>query len=363
MPSQIMMKNDGPLSGSIAETLAAFNCSPNSTIIPVGNGLINKTYLVQAADKTPLLLQQINTNIFRQPVDIQTNYEAIKAYLEQQHYFIPPLIKTKNGELVCENKENEVWRAFGYIADSFSPNLVSSEKQAANVATCFGKFAAVMKNFPAGELKVILPHFHDLQWRYREFKDALAVTLHPVKAELKELVDNVQQRQPLVSVFERFENRKQFPLHVMHHDCKISNILFDKRTEAIICPVDLDTVMPGLFFSDFGDMIRTTCCTADENSTAWTSIGINKDFYEAVMTAYRSATKGLFTVAEEEHLPYAGLFLIYMQTMRFLTDHLAGNVYYKVQYAEHNLHRAKNQLLLLQSLEDLLQRKGFLLPY
>jgi Ser/Thr protein kinase RdoA (MazF antagonist) len=123
----------------------------------------------------------------------------------------------------------------------------------------------------------------------------------------------------------------------MHHDCKISNILFHRKTGAIICPVDLDTVMPGLFFSDLGDMIRTMCCTADENSTDWNNIAIHEAYYKAVMAAYRSATNGLFTAAEEDHLPYAGLFLIYMQAMRFLTDHLAGNIYYKVQYPEQNL--------------------------
>lgn len=159
-----------------------------------------------------------------------------------------------------------------------------------------------------------------------------------------------------VSVFNHFSDEKAFPERVMHHDCKISNILFDKKSNAIICPVDLDTVMPGKFFSDLGDMIRTICCTVDENSTDWTAIAVNENFYTCITETYLDTAGKLFTPQEKAHLHYAGLVLTYMQSLRFMADYLNGNIYYKVAYKEQNLHRAKNQALLLTSLEHYLRK-------
>jgi Ser/Thr protein kinase RdoA (MazF antagonist) len=343
----------------IYEAAAAFGYRENIMISTIGNGLINSTFLVEKSGRVPMLLQQLNTTVFSQPYAIQSNYEALHAYLQSRNYFIPAFYKTTDGKLLWQNEENEVWRAFEYVPNSFSPDLISTKTEAETVAVCFGRFAAMLKEFPADKLITVLPHFHDLEWRYRQFEEALQTTQHAITGELKNLIGALQERRTLTGLFLRFHDVEHFPLRVMHHDCKISNILFEKKTNRIICPVDLDTVMPGKFFSDPGDMVRTMCCTVDENSTAWNEIAINETYYHAVVAAYRKATKDLFSEAEKEYLPSAGLLLIYMQALRFLTDYLNGNVYYKVQYEEQNFHRAKNQYLLLKSLEALLNRIGF----
>jgi Ser/Thr protein kinase RdoA (MazF antagonist) len=140
----------------------------------------------------------------------------------------------------------------------------------------------------------------------------------------------------------------------MHHDAKIANVLFSNKTGKVICAVDFDTVMPGYFFSDLGDMIRSMVCSEDENSLHFNKIKIRKVFYEAIVSGYLMKMGKQLTDAEKKHIHYAGLLMIYMQAFRFLTDYLNGDVYYKINYPEHNFERAKNQLTLLQRLEDFL---------
>ena len=348
---------------SLHRAAAAFGFTRNLVIQPVGNGLINSTFRVEGAGRAPILLQQLNTTIFRQPRDVQHNYEVLSQFLTARNYYIPALQKTTDKDLLWQNNSNDVWRAFEFIPDSYSPDLVSSKEEAQTVARCFGRFAAMLKDFPAAELKVILPRFHDLEWRYQQFEEALKETKLYLTEELYQIINALKQRVSLVPLFLRLQDTANYPLRVMHHDCKISNILFHQQTKTVICPVDLDTVQPGKFFSDLGDMIRTMCCTEDENSTEWNEISIQEEYYHEVISAYGSETGAFFTPAEKEHLHLAGLLLIYMQALRFLTDHLNGNVYYKVQYEAQNLDRAKNQLLLLQSLERLLHKKRLLPGY
>jgi hypothetical protein len=146
----------------------------------------------------------------------------------------------------------------------------------------------------------------------------------------------------------------------MHHDCKIGNILFDISTREVICPIDLDTIMPGKYFSDLGDMIRTMACTVDENSRDWEHIDVRPEFYEAIVDGYLHGIGNELMEAERENIHKSGLLMTYMQTLRFVTDFLQGDTYYKTTYPEQNLNRALNQLVLLEKLEDFLAEKGVL---
>ena len=148
---------------------------------------------------------------------------------------------------------------------------------------------------------------------------------------------------------------EEFEKRVMHHDAKISNILFSEETGQVICPVDFDTCMPGYFFSDLGDMIRSMACSEGENNTNYSEINIRKDFYEAILDGYMEVMQELLTDAEKKHIHYSGLLMIYMQALRFITDYLNGDLYYRTDYPEQNFDRAMNQLTLLQRLEEFLQ--------
>lgn len=140
----------------------------------------------------------------------------------------------------------------------------------------------------------------------------------------------------------------------MHHDAKISNVLFSNKTGKVVCLVDFDTVMPGYFFSDLGDMIRSMVCPEDETSTKFSNICIRKEFYEAIVTGYLDVIGKELTESEKKYIHYSGLLMIYMQSLRFLADYLNGDVYYQITYPDQNFDRAKNQLILLQRLEDFL---------
>jgi Ser/Thr protein kinase RdoA (MazF antagonist) len=351
------MTNSNQSDASLKKIAAAFGCAGNPHIEAIEKGLINKTFLVQANGEQPMLLQRINTGVFKDPLAIQTNYQLIHNHLQQKGIFIPALIKTVNGELLYLTEKGNVMRAFAYVTNSFSIDAVHNASEVVSVAKCFGSFAAAFKDFPVQQLRVIIPDFHNLEWRFLQFQQAVESSTLEISEELHELIGGLLERKNLVKMFATFSDEKRFPLRVMHHDCKINNILFDKSSGQLICPVDMDTVMPGKFFSDLGDMIRTMCCTQDENSVEWDEIGVNVAYYEAVISTYSEAVDDLFTTSEKENLHYSGLIIIYMQALRFLTDYLKGNIYYKILYPGQNFDRAKNQFLLLCSLEILLEAK------
>jgi Ser/Thr protein kinase RdoA (MazF antagonist) len=169
------------------------------------------------------------------------------------------------------------------------------------------------------------------------------------------VIAELRQRKFLVDFYREIQTGDEYKLRVMHHDCKISNILFDKTTKEVICPVDLDTTMPGYYFSDLGDMIRSMACTVDENSTKWEDIDVERKHYNAIVNGYLQSMKEALSSEEQEHIHHSGVFLTYMQALRFVTDFLNNDIYYKTGYPEQNLNRALNQLILLEKLEEFLR--------
>jgi Ser/Thr protein kinase RdoA (MazF antagonist) len=170
------------------------------------------------------------------------------------------------------------------------------------------------------------------------------------------VIAELRQRKYLVDFYASIKNNPEYPVRLMHHDCKIGNILFDVDTREVICPIDLDTIMPGKYFSDLGDMIRTMACTVDENSREWENIDVKPEFYNAIVEGYLQGIGTELTAAEKENIHKSGLLMTYMQTLRFVTDFLQGDVYYRTTYPEQNLNRALNQLVLLEKLEDYLNQ-------
>jgi Ser/Thr protein kinase RdoA (MazF antagonist) len=172
------------------------------------------------------------------------------------------------------------------------------------------------------------------------------------------LVEELLKRERYKHFYEQIaESPDSFPLRVMHHDAKIANVLFSKKTGKVICPVDFDTVMPGYFFSDTGDMIRSMACSQDENSNDFDNLHIRADFYKAIIEGYLGIKNQFLTKEEKKNIHYTGLLMIYMQALRYMTDFLNGDIYYRITYPDQNLDRAKNQLNLLQRLEEFLKKE------
>ncbi|MBS1916078.1 MAG: aminoglycoside phosphotransferase family protein [Bacteroidetes bacterium] len=352
----------------VIQKAAARFLGPEEDILveSLGNGLIHHTYKIAGPlQQKKLVLQAINTNIFTSPSCIANNYQEIYNYLQAHNgkVSIPAPQRNSDGKLIWVDEEKNYWRATAFIEHSYSPTNAVTEDEAYTVAKSFAAFTRSLAGIDIAKLKEIIPGFHNLSLRFNQFEQA--VRKAPVQRLLKSthIIAELRQRKKLVSFYESIHYDTNYPYRVMHHDCKISNILFDKNTNNVICPVDLDTTMPGKFFSDLGDMIRTMACNVDENSTDWESIKVRPSFYQAILKGYLEGVGNIFTPQEIDHIHYSGLILTYMQSLRFITDFLNGDVYYKINHPEQNLSRALNQLILLEKLEEYLKASFSFTPY
>jgi thiamine kinase-like enzyme len=324
---------------------------------PITSGLINQSFKVTSKTTgESFLLQKINQHVFPEPEKVQLNYEMLWKYLqlEEINFIIPePKYFLDDVLFFCDSKNN-YWRVFEFIEGSVTLPVAEKVSEAKTVAETFGRFTACMSEFDAGQLNIIIPGFHNLSLRFKQFKDSLHNNNYERLQKAASMINELKARERYANLFDVMTESEEFLKRVMHHDAKISNILFDEDSGKVICPVDFDTVMPGYFFSDIGDMIRSMAASLDENSTDFENTTIRKDFYDSILNGYMEEMKDLLTDAEKKYIHLSGIIMIYMQALRFLTDYLNGDVYYKITYPEQNFDRARNQLTLLQRLEEFL---------
>ena len=196
---------------------------------------------------------------------------------------------------------------------------------------------------------MLFPGFMIWDCAILQFEQSLKGEYYERMSRALPLIDDLKKRERYKHFYEIMtESPEDFPLRVMHHDAKIANVLFNKKNGRVICPIDLDTVMPGYFFSDLGDMIRSMACINDENSKGLEAISIRKDYYEAIVNSYLAILGKQLTPSEKKYIHYAGLIMVYMQALRFLTDYLNGDIYYRTTYQEQNFDRAMNQYVLTE---------------
>jgi Ser/Thr protein kinase RdoA (MazF antagonist) len=238
-----------------------------------------------------------------------------------------------------------------FAENSITCDVVQTSAQAYEAAKQFGRFTRLLSDFDAKQLKVTIPQFHDLELRYRQFGDALSNGDKERIREAKEIIVALQEQKKIVDEYKSVIHNPQFKLRVTHHDTKISNVLFDQNNRGL-CVIDLDTVMPGYFISDVGDMMRTYLSPVSEEENDFDKILVRSEFYKAIVEGYSDEMKDELTKVEKNYFLFAGKFMIYMQALRFLTDYFNNDVYYGAKYEGHNLVRAKNQATLLQRLVE-----------
>lgn len=317
-----------------------------------GSGLINHTWKVTGPDAA-YILQKVNHKVFENPGNIAHNIRLIAAYLKQHHphyFFVAPLLSGNGHEMVHEKGEG-FFRLFPFVPGSHSKNVVETPEQAYEAAVQFGRFTKLLSRFDSDKLEITIPRFHDLTLRYQQFTEALEKGNKQRIIQSKNLIEMVVRHSDIVTEYSTIKSNASFKLRVTHHDTKISNVLFDEWGKGI-CVIDLDTVMPGFFISDVGDMMRTYVSPANEEESDFSKIVVRSEFYSAIVQGYLAEMKDELTEMEKDHFFYAGKFMIYMQALRFLTDYISNDVYYGAKYAGHNLVRAGNQLTLLQRLTD-----------
>jgi Ser/Thr protein kinase RdoA (MazF antagonist) len=327
--------------------LNAFGLKPNNHhVAPFGSGLINYTWKITGTSQQ-YILQRINKNVFKAPQDIANNLVELENYLKKtapEYLFAAPL-PTVNGRNLVEDAGN-YYRLSPFIKNSHTVDFIEQDKQAYEAAKQFGKFTRLLKDFDLRKLKYTLTDFHNLTLRVEQFKTALANAdkerLNSAAAEILQ----VEANSDIALIYEQLVGGKQIPLRVVHHDTKINNILFDDNNSGL-CVIDLDTVMPGYFISDVGDMMRTYLSPANEEEQDLDKVQINDKYFIAVYKGYMEEMGSALTATEKSLFIYSGKFMIYMQAIRFLADYLNGDIYYHTQYPGHNLVRTQNQLTLL----------------
>src|SRR6185312_12483343 len=312
-----------------AEVLAAYDLAiDNLVVAPINNGLINSTWLIKNSHRS-FILQKVNDNVFKNPEAIASNIRLIADFLSKHNpgYLFASPIQTKNHEEMKYIRGSGYYRLIPFVENSHTITTVEKPEQAFEAAKKFGEFTQLLSGFPVEKLQTTLPDFHNLTLRYQQFLDALETGNKARIRESKELIEFIKVNKNIVDIYEDILQNPSFKLRVTHHDTKISNVLFDKKNNGL-CVIDLDTVMPGYFISDVGDMMRTYLSEASEEETDLSKIKIRKSFYRAIFDGYMKEMSGVLTAEEKSLFTYSGKFIIYMQAIRFLTDYLENDKYY-----------------------------------
>ncbi len=317
---------------------------------PFGSGLINSTWRIYNK-QSEYILQKINTTVFRDPNFIAENVRKIADYLQKKYpdYLVVVPIKTKTNQELAHIEGEGYYRLVPFVKGSQTINVVNTPEEAFEAARQFGKFTALLSGMDARELHNTIPDFHNLRLRYEQFNRSLANGDQKRIAAAADAVKYIQQQVSIVEEYDAICKNPEFKIRVMHHDTKINNVLLDIDKKGI-CVIDLDTVMPGYFISDAGDMLRTYLSPASEEETDLTKNAVREDIFDAIVRGYMQEMKAVLTPAEKAAFVYSGKFMIYMQAIRFLADHFNNDIYYGAKYEGHNYNRAMNQIDLLQKL-------------
>ncbi len=320
-------------------------------IVPLGNGLINDTFRVMTDGPDDYVLQRINQAIFQDVDLLQHNIECvtrhIRAKLEAAGEtdidrkvlrFLPERITGKT----YWTDGREWWRVSVFIRDALTFEAVTPE-YAGYAGVAFGRFEAMLADLPDA-LGEPIPDFHNMELRARQLHEAVAkdVAGRMANPEVQVLVEKMYAHEEEMCKAERMYREGVLPKRVCHCDTKVNNMLFD-RDGSILCVIDLDTVMPSFVFSDFGDFLRSAANTGAEDDPNPDNVSFDMDIFRAFAKGYLSTAGGFLTPIERENLPFAATLFPYMQAVRFLADHINGDIYYKIKYPGHNLVRTRAQ--------------------
>lgn len=332
------------------------------SIEPVGSGHINDSYRVMTSpdEASDYLLQRINHHIFRNVPELTRNIQLVTTHVAQklrenpadhEHFEIIRLIRSKTGPSYFQDTNGNYWRIYNYVRNSRSSDRVHSPGMAYEGGRAFGTFQLLTANIDASTLYEVLPDFHHIGKRLETFRNAVLSDPADRVREVKNEIKFVETRADEMHAILRLGEQGHIPIRVTHNDTKFNNVLFNHDNRAISV-VDLDTVMPGCILHDFGDAIRTGANTGEEDDPDLTKVSIDLSLFEAYSRGYLSIAHEFLNQFEINNLALSAKFMTYLIGLRFLTDYIDGDHYYKTRYPEHNLQRAKVQFRLLQSMEQ-----------
>ncbi len=322
-------------------------------------GHINQTYIVTLGDGQRVILQRINTQVFPEAVELVRNIALVTEFLrgklvaqggDPQRETLT-LLPAPDGKPFYMDATGGLWRAFPFIEGTTSVMRVADASQLYQAGRAFGRFQNLLSDFPAGQLFPVIPHFHDTGMRYAALDRAVAEDALGRAQDVAAEIAFARARAGEAGVLQALLDSGELPLRVTHNDTKINNVLMDVRTGEAVCVVDLDTVMPGAMLFDFGDAIRSGCNTADEDERDLDAVRFSLDFYRAFARGFLEQTSATMTDREKKLLAFSARMLTYECGIRFLTDHLQGDVYFHIERPGQNLDRARTQFKLVAEME------------
>jgi hypothetical protein len=329
---------------------------------PYGSGHIHDTFRVETKenDKDNYILQRLNNKIFKNIPDLQQNIERVTVHLRNKLREIPGsdikrecliLIPSVDGKTWITDREGNYWRMYIFIANHRSYNIVDSPDKAFEGGKAIGRFQAMLSDMPGEPLHETIPKFHDIENRLLLFENTIRKDPAGRVASLGWEIEQYRNRGEEMKTILRLGREGKIPLRITHNDTKFNNILLDENDKAL-CVIDLDTVMPGYVHYDFGDAIRTVTNTAAEDEKDLTRIRMDINLFRAYASGYLSETGNTLNQVEKEYLAFAPKLITYTIGIRFLTDFIDGDNYFKIHHEFHNLQRTRAQMKLVMSMEE-----------
>ena len=330
---------------------------------PYGNGHINDTFLltfdVAEMGSIKVILQRMNKDIFKNPVELMENIQGVTEHLRKKiierggdpERETLNIIPTVDGKPYYVDSYGEYWRSYRFITGATSYDQVECIDDFYQSAVSFGNFQCLLADYPAETLHETIVGFHDTKARFEVFKKAVADDVCGRAAYVQKEIDFVLAHEDVANVLGELQAKGELPLRVTHNDTKLNNIMIDDKTGKGICVIDLDTVMPGLSVNDFGDSIRFGANTASEDEKDLSKVSCSLELYEAYVKGYIEGCDGKLTDKEIEMLPTGAKVMTFECGMRFLTDYLQGDTYFKIHRENHNLDRCRTQFKLVEDME------------
>lgn len=331
--------------------------------VPFGNGHINDTFVMtlRKDDETEgrVILQRMNKSIFTKPVELMENVMNVTSFLRKKiianggdpERETLNVIPTKDGKPYFVDSEGEYWRCYKFIEDATSYDQVEDVEDFYQSAVAFGNFQRLLADYPAETLHETIVGFHDTKARFEVFKKAVEADVCGRADSVRPEIEFVLSQEETANVFGDLLAKGELPLRVTHNDTKLNNIMIDNATHKGICVIDLDTVMPGLAMNDFGDSIRFGASTAAEDEKDLDKVWCDMELFDIYTKGFIEGCGGRLTEKEIEMLPMGAKVMTFECGMRFLTDYLQGDTYFKIHRPEHNLDRCRTQFKLVSDME------------
>ena len=328
--------------------------SPVLSVTPLGNGHINSTYLLETQSGERYTLQKINRKVFTQPDQVMANIEKVTAHIRKKDpdpRAALTVIPANNGRLLYEDEAGECWRTYRFIPDSLCLDSAASPEDFYQSGVGFGSFQRALADFPADTLYETIPRFHDTENRFRQMREAIERDKAGRAKSVQKEIEFFLAREKDARILTALTKEGVLPLRVTHNDTKLNNVLLDAKTRKALCVIDLDTVMPGLSVHDFGDSIRFGASTAAEDEPDLSKVHLDMDLFTAYTKGFLSACGQDLTRAEVDKMVQGARMMTMECGVRFLADHLNGDVYYRIARPGHNLDRARTQMRLIEEME------------